>query len=122
MNRGDTTHLILNYQINGEDLQKDAYEEIELQINKQGSFNSVKKKMSLGEIVYGDVTYISEGIEKTFTGYYTQLTQEETFKLSSGKSNVQLRIMVNDEVGSSAISDITIGNTLSSEVLNATTT
>ncbi len=122
MNRGDTTFLILNYKLNGHDLEKDAYQEIELQINQQGNFNSVKKLLSDESIVWGEVQYLDEdNVEHTFTGYYAFLTQEETFKLTRGKANVQLRIMIDGEVGSSAISDIEIGNALSSKILNATT-
>lgn len=122
MNRGDTVYLILNYQINGHDLEQDAYQEIELQINSQTSFNSIKKLFSLNEIKWGTIEYVDDNnVTKTFTGYFAFLSQEETFKLGSGCVNVQLRIMLNDEVGSSAISDLTVGNVLSSKVLHATT-
>ena len=121
MNRGDTAYLILNYKVNGQDLVQDGYQEIELQINPQGSFNSVKKLLSDGSISWGTVSYIDDdNVEKSFTGYYAHLSQEETFTLSKGKVNVQLRVMLDNEVGSSAISDINAGNVLSSKVLNAT--
>lgn len=119
MNRGDTTVLILNYELNGSALVEDAYQEIELQINAESMARSIKKLFSKGEIVWGTVSYVEDGIEKEFTGYHTLLNQEETFKLASGKSNVQLRIMLGGEVGSSPITDFDVGNVLSAEVLNA---
>lgn len=120
-NRGDTVYLILNYEINGKVLEEGAYDEIELQINSQGSYNSVKKLLSDGSIRWGTVEYVDENNEtQSFTGYFVFLTQEETFKLGTNKSNVQLRVKIGENVGSSAISDVVIGNTLSKRVLNVT--
>lgn len=121
LNRGDTVCLLLNYDLNGQPLEEDAYQEIELQINVQGTYNAVKKTLTAGEIRWGEVAYTDEGEPKTFTGYFTNLTQEETFRLSAGKSDVQLRIMLDDEVGSSAISSISLGQVLSRQVLDAST-
>lgn len=118
LNRGDTVCLLLNYNLNGSPLQEGAYQEIELQINKQGLYNAVKKTLSSGSIRWGEVSYIdSHGDTQTFTGYYANLSQAETFQLSTGKSDIQLRIMLNEEVGSSAISSIDLGQVLSSQVL-----
>ena len=120
MNRGDTSFLMLNYTINGDPLIENTYEEIELTINKATSFRCVKKLLSKGEIEWGTLNYVdSEGHPQTFTGYYAHLSQEETFKLQQGENEVQLRILDGDEVGSSAVSSITLGEVLSSEVLNA---
>lgn len=119
LNRGDTVCLLLNYQINGTPLEENAYQEIELQINVQGSYNAIKKTLSNGDIVWGEVSYLHDGEPETFTGYFTNLSQEETFRLSSGKTDVQLRIMLNEEVGSSAISSIDLGQVLSKQVLHA---
>lgn len=119
-NKGDTIYLILNYEVNGHSLEKDAYQEIELQINVQGSFNSIKKLLSDNSIAWGTIQYIDDdNVEQTFTGYFAYLSQEETFKLSNKTANVQLRIMIDNKVGSSAISDINVGNTLSKKVLYA---
>ena len=123
-NRGDTVYVILNYQINGSALEEGAYQEIELQINNQASFNSVKKLLSDDSIRWGTIQYLDDNdVEQTFTGYYAFLSQEETFRLMGArqvtKSNVQLRIMIGDEVGSSAITDLDLGNVLSSKVLSA---
>ena len=120
MNRGDTSFLMLDYTINGDPLVVDTYQEIELTINKEASFRCVKKLLSKGEIEWGTLNYVDdEGHPQTFTGYYSHLSQEETFKLQQGKNEVQLRILAGDEVGSSAVSSITLGEVLSSEVLNA---
>lgn len=118
MNRGDTAYLMLDYTLNGDPLVEDAYQEIELQLNKQDSFEYVKKLLSENEIRWGTLTYEDGNETKTFTGYYCRLSQEETFKLNEGKVRSQLRIMLNDEVGSSAISDFDLGKCLSVKVLN----
>ena len=123
LNSGDTTCLLLNYTLNGEALVEGAYREIELQINTQGQYNSIKKLLSDNSIEWGTITYIDDdNVQQSFTGYFAKLTQEDTFKITSGQSQIQLRIMINDEVGSSAISDIDLGNVLSRKVLGATTT
>lgn len=116
-NEGDTACLMLNYKLNGEDLVEDAYDEIELQINSQGNYYSLKKLLSEGEIEWGTVVYQDGETEKTFTGYVASLSQEETFKLKKGTWQVQLRVLVNGEVGSSDISDLNIGDALSTRVL-----
>ena len=123
LNSGDTTCLLLNYTLNGEELVEDAYKEIELQINTQGQYNSIKKLLSDGGIEWGTITYIDDSdMQQVFTGYFAKLTQDDTFKITSGQSQIQLRIMIDDEVGSSAISSIDLGNVLSKKVLGATTT
>lgn len=118
INRGDTGYLMLNYTLNGDPLEEGAYQEIELQINTQGATRSIKKLLTAGDIQWGTLTYVEESIEKTFTGYFAYLTQEETFLLKEGNTDVQVRIMLNDEVGSSAISPIKLGETLSKKVLS----
>ncbi len=117
MNRGDTAYLLLNYTLNGDPLQEDAYREIELQINKDTAYRRIKKLLSKGEIVWGTLPYEEDGTQMTFTGYYAALSQEETFKMSAGKNEVQVRVLVDNEVGSSAISSVNIGQTLSKKVL-----
>lgn len=118
-NRGDTAYLLLNYTVNGEPLVKDAYQELELQINIQGQYRSIKKLLSAGDIFWDEnYTYKDDqGQEQTFTGYITTLNQEDTFAVSNGTSEIQLRVMVNNEVGSSPIEKLMIGNALSSRVL-----
>lgn len=116
-NEGDTAVLMLNYKLNGEDLVENAYDEIELQINSQTNFYSLKKLLSAGDIEWGTVVYDVDDQEQTFTGYVAHLTQEETFKLKKGTWQAQLRILVNGEVGSSGISALDIGDALSTKVL-----
>ena len=115
MRQGDTVSLLLKYQLNGEDLQKDAYDEIELQINKEGSSKAIKKLLSNGGIKWGTVVE-EDGSE--FTGYYVDLNQSETFALIAGQSQVQLRVKSKDgQVGSSPESMMSLGTTLSNKVL-----
>lgn len=120
LNRGDTACLILDYTINNQPMIQDAYQELELQLNSQSILGSVKKLMSKDEIVWGTVTYLDDDDqEQSYTGYYALLTQEDTFKLSQGKFEIQLRVMINDEVGSSETTDFDIGRVLSNKVLDA---
>ena len=121
MNRGDTAYLLLNFTLNGDPLVEGDYQEIELQLNPQSNFKNVKKLMSEGEIDWGTLSYTdSHGDEHSFTGYYAHLSQEETFKLSTGSNYGQLRIKMNDEVGSSGVCQFDLGQTLSMKVLNDT--
>ena len=47
-NRGDTTYLLLDYQVNGEQMVEGAYQEIELSLNKSDCYFSVRKTLSDG--------------------------------------------------------------------------
>lgn len=119
MKRGETKYLFLEYEINGQPLEPDAYDELEVQINKEGSFNSIKKLLSRGEILYGDVVYVDEeNVQHVYTGYYIHLDQEETFLLSTGKNNIQFRVSMNGEVGESDIADLLAEQALSVKVLD----
>lgn len=113
-NRGDTLCLCLKYKLNGEDLVKDAYEEMEFQINPAKSQKAIKKLLSNGGIVWGSVE--EEGGE-IFTGYLVNLNQTETFTLVAGPSQVQLRIKKDGEVGSSRESTFDLGSVLSDKVI-----
>ena len=113
MRQGDTITLMLDFQVNGSDLVQGAYQEIELQINKEGKDKSIKKLLSNGGINWETVT-LSDGTE--FTGYVVRLTQSETFNLGSNLS-CQLRIKMDGEVGSSAQTDINLDSVLSTQVL-----
>ena len=117
MNRGDTVCLMLNYELNGQSLVEGAYQEMEFQINNENSSKSIKKLLSDGGIKWATVTYDNNGAEDTFTGYVVNLSQDETFKLSAGQSTVQLRIKMNNEVGSSATSTFDLGAVLSAKVI-----
>ena len=118
MNRGDTSYLMLNYTINGDPLIEGGYEEIELQLNSERNFANVKKLLSKGDIHWGTVDYTdNEGQPQSFTGYYARLSQEETFKLNDGSVHAQIRVLLNGDVGSSAIEDFRLGQVLSEKVL-----
>ena len=118
-NRGDTTYLLLDYKVNGEQMVEGAYQEIELSLNKSDCYFSVRKTLSGGDITWEeDCTYIdSEGVEQTFTGYVAYLDQEETFALEEGNTQIQLSVMLNNEVGSSSMEVLDIGDVLSNKVL-----
>lgn len=118
-NRGDTTYLLLDYQVNGEPMVQGAYQEIELSLNKADCYFSIRKTLSGGDITWEEnCTYIdSEGVEQTFTGYVAHLDQEETFALKDGNTQIQLRVMLNNEVGSSKMEVLDIGDVLSDKVL-----
>ena len=118
-NRGDTAYFLLDYEVNGEAMIQGAYQEIELQINKQSVTSSVKKLFSKNEIVWKEDFYYkdNEGTEHSFTGYVAALTQEDTFKIKDGKASIQVRVMLNDEVGSSEEQELDVGKILSKEVL-----
>lgn len=113
MRQGDTITLLLNFQMNGEDLVQNAYQEMELQINKEGKDRSIKKLLSDGGIVW-ETVQLSNG--DTFTGYVVRLDQSETFNLGSNLS-CQLRIKKDDEVGSSAQTNLNLDSVLSTKVL-----
>ena len=117
MNRGDTVSLMLDYQVNGEPLIENAYDEMELQINNESSSKSIKKKLSDGGIEWKTITYSSNGNTESFTGYVVELSQDETFKLSAGQSTVQLRVKIGERVGSSDNATFTLGSVLSSTVI-----
>lgn len=117
MNRGDTVTLMLDYQVNGNDLEYNAYDEIELQINNESSSKAIKKLLSAGDINWETIDYQVGDEQHSFTGYVVHLTQEETFSLNAGQSTVQLRIKQNGQVGSSATSMFTLGAVLSSKVI-----
>lgn len=118
-NRGDTAYLLLDYTINGEPMQEGEYQELELQINVQGNYRSIKKLLSAGDIFWDDnYTYIdADGDEQTFSGYIVSLDQDDTFLISQGQAEIQLRVLIDGEVGSSQIEELNIGNALSDEVL-----
>ena len=121
-NRGDTAYFLLDYTVNGEAMVEDAYQDIELQINNQSVSSSVKKQLSKNEIIWRENFRYKdkEGVEHSFTGYVAALTQVDTFKIKEGKAKVQLRVLINDEVGSSDEQELDIGKILSKEVLGWT--
>lgn len=118
-NKGDTAYLLLDFNVNGQPMQEGEYQELELQINVQGNYRAIKKLLSKGEIFWDSgYTYLdAEGNEQTFAGYIASLDQDDTFLISQGKAEVQLRVLIDGEVGSSPIAELIIGDALSDEVL-----
>lgn len=117
MNRGDTAYLLLDYTVNEAPLTEGDCQELELQINRQSTYSSVKKLLSDGGITWEDgYQYEEDGETKSFTGYVVHLTQEDTFKVD-GTCSIQLRVMKDNEVGSSEITSINLGAVLSRKVL-----
>lgn len=109
MNKGDSISFALDFLMDYEPLQRDAYSEIELQFNEEGGTRkNIKLLLSKGQITW------DEDLEK----YVAKLSQEETFKFPDITS-YQLRILDKDtnEVYSSEIGYIRIGDVLSNMVL-----
>lgn len=104
MNKGDTIQIILDFTINDEPLVEGAYDEIELQFNKQSAQNGIKLLMSDGRIEWDGEHYVAT------------LTQKETMKLTSS-SEYQVRIAINGMVISSDIGKFGVGDVLSSKIL-----
>ena len=114
MRQGDTITLLLDYQLNGVPLNDVVgIQEMELQINKQGTNKAIKKLLSDGGITRETVA-LSDGT--TFTGYIVRLNQSETFNLGASL-NCQLRIRKDNEVGSSSQTMINSDAVLSTQVI-----
>ena len=110
MNKGDTISLVLDFLIDNKDpLEKDAYHEMELQLNEEGGTRkSIKLLLSTGDIEWDD----------ELGKYVVSLTQEQTFKLPNNME-YQLRILdeLSEEVYSSCIGHFCLGDVLSKKVL-----
>ena len=107
MNKGDSIRLVLDYSVNAKEIEKDQFEEIELQLNKEsfGKYH-IKLLLSRGEIECDDE------IKK----YVAFLPQEESYKLPN-KVDYQLRCYDNGSVISSNIGFFFLGDILSKEML-----
>lgn len=105
MNRGDTKYLRFVIKQNGEPIDLSVFDDIEIQINEESGFRSVKKLMSKGDIL------IIDGYLQAF------LTQEETFMLNDGIRTLQVRLLSNNQVVSTDIVGIRVGKVLSGKVL-----
>lgn len=118
-NKGDTAYLLLNFTVNGEPAQMGVYQEIEVQINPQGNYRGIKKLFSRNEIVWmTDMEYEdAEGEVQTYTGYVCSLTQDDTFTISDGETEMQIRVLYQGEVGSTPFIPLQIGKALSKKVL-----
>ena len=109
-NKGDTLSFTLDFLIDGQDpLEKDAYHEMELQLNEEGgSRKNIKLLLSTGQIQWDD----------DLGKYVVSLSQEETFRLPN-RMAYQLRILdeVSEEVYSSQIGHFCLGDVLSKKIL-----
>ena len=107
MNKGDSIRLILDYSVNGKEIKKDQFEDLELQLNKEsfGKYH-IKLVLSRGEMAW------DEDLQK----YVAFLPQEESFKLPN-KVDYQLRCYNNGSVISSNIGFFFMGDILSKEML-----
>lgn len=110
MNKGDTISFTLDFLIDGKDpLEKDAYYEMELQLNEEGgTTKNIKLLYSTGQIAWDD----------DLSKYVVSLTQEDTFKLPN-RMAYQLRILdeESEEIYSSQIGHFCLGDVLSKTVL-----
>lgn len=110
MNKGDTISFTLDFLIDGEQpLEKNAYHEMELQLNEEGGTRkNIKLLYSTGDIQWDD------DLEK----YVVSLTQEQTFMLPN-KMEYQLRILdeESNEIYSSQIGRFCLGDALSKMIL-----
>ena len=107
MNKGDSIRLVLDYSVNGKEIKKDQFEDLELQLNKEsfGKYH-VKLLLSRGEMAW------DEDLQK----YVAYLPQEESFKLPN-KVEYQLRCYNDGSVISSNIGFFFMGDILSKEML-----
>lgn len=106
-NRGDTLSLTLDYTLDGVPLKQGAYDDIELQIGKEGTRNSIKLLLSKGDIKFDTKT----------NKYVAFLDQKATFKLQE-ESLYQLRIKVGaDTVASTEVERFNLGTVLSNKEL-----
>lgn len=111
MIRGDTYVYTFKLKKKGvtptEYVDGSIYTEIELQFNYDKTFNSVKKLKSRNEV----------GWDSTNSRFECSLSQEDTFKLSTGENKVQVRLYVNGVCKGSNIHIMNVGAVQSSEVL-----
>ena len=109
-NKGDTISFTLDFLIDGKTpLEKDAYHEMELQLNEEGGTRkNIKLLLSAGQIQWDD----------DLGKYVVSLTQDQTFMLPN-RMEYQLRILdeESEEIYSSKIGYFCLGDVLSKTVL-----
>ncbi len=107
MNKGDSIRLVLDFSVNGKEIEQDQFEEIELQLNNEGySRYNVKFLLSQGDMEW----------DEELSKYVVLLPQEETLKLP-GTVEYQLRCYKDGTVISSNIGRFCLGDILSRRVL-----
>ena len=107
MNRGDATVISLDITIDDEPIEQDYADDVEVTFNPQCGSNCVQKSLK-DETIYWDATT---------SKYLMFLTQEDTYKLKTGANTVQLRVLKDDIVTSTAINTFFLGNVNSKEIL-----
>ena len=107
MNKGDSLRLVLDFSVNGKEIEQEQFEEIELQLNKEG-YGGYCVKLLLSK---GDMEWDEE-----LSKYVAFLPQEETFKLSE-MVEYQLRCYKDGTVISSNIGHFRLGEVLSRRIL-----
>lgn len=107
MNRGDAVTLTLNIKVDNVYITENYADEIELTFNKQNELECVQKTLSNGDIVWNE----TEG------KYQVTLSQKDTYKFRPCTNSVQIRILKDGQVISSAINTIEVGETNSQNTL-----
>ncbi len=107
MNKGDSIRLVLDFSVNGKEIEQEQFEEIELQLNKEG-YGRYYVKLLLSQ---GDMEWDEE-----LSKYVAFLPQEETLRLPE-IVNYQLRCYKDDTVISSDIGHFHLGDVLSRRIL-----
>lgn len=102
---GDTRNFNFKIKKDGQYIDGSVYTEVEVQFNRQGKHNSIKKTMSNGEVAW-DSDHFS-----------CFLSQEDTFNLTDGLTEVQVRLYLEGNVKGTLIKHINVGRVLSKEVL-----
>lgn len=106
MNTGDTKNLAFKIKkSDGTYVDGSEYDEVEVQFNRQSAINSLRFLKSLGQVIWDN------------DRFYVFLTQKDTFALGDGMTEIQFRLMKNEEVKGTAILDIDVGRALSRMIL-----
>lgn len=105
MHRGDTNIITFKIKSNGVYIDGSAYSEVEVQFNPQSILNSVKKLKSKNEVAWNT------------DHFECALTQADTFNLSVGTNEMQVRLFNEGVCKATVIASINVKETLSQEVL-----
>lgn len=106
MIKGTTPRINIIGKIHGIPLEKDAYDEIEVQFNPDRTINSLKLLYTEGRLLWDDAR----------GNYYVVLTESETMKLSN-PFRLQVRILNGGKVIGSGLVTKSIEECLSKRIL-----
>lgn len=106
INQGDTLTFTIGQLLDGKPIEKGQCDEIELQLGEYDSEGSINLTLSRNEIKW------SEALQC----YYAKLDQEQTFALPK-RVRYQVRVRVDENVGSEKIGTFEIGKTLSRRII-----